>query len=135
MRISDWSSDVCSSDLGCYTRPQSREERFSLQTENPPAFRRFEFAASTFLPCGVSAHLAPCLTTSPSVTSSSRIGSVGSWGRRFDRPSSVERCGWLRCASFCFSVMLLSCELGSAPVCTPVPNAHLLRRLLLHKQR
>nr|WP_158213874.1 transposase [Sphingopyxis bauzanensis] len=78
------------------------------QTENPPALRRFELAASTFLPCGVSAHFAPCFTTSPSVTSSSRIGSVGSCGRRFDRPSSVERCGWLRMMSFCFSVIWLA---------------------------
>src|SRR3546814_13134478 len=77
------------------------------QTANPPALRRFELAASTFLPCGVSAHLAPCFTPSPSVTSSSRTGSVGSWGRRFDRPSSVVRCGWPRIGSFLFSVFRL----------------------------
>ena len=58
----------------------ARRRENSPQTENPPELRRFDPAASTFLPVGVSVHFAPCCATRPSAASSSRIGVGGELG-------------------------------------------------------
>src|SRR3546814_11244259 len=85
----------------------ARRRGNSPQTENPPELRRFDPAASTFLPVGVSVHLAPCCVTRPSATRSSRIGSVGCWGRRLERPSRHARWGWLGCRSLSFFLSVM----------------------------
>src|SRR3546814_14926356 len=86
----------------------ARRRGNSPQTENPPELRRFDPAASTFLPVGVSVHLAPCSVPRPSATSSSRYGSVGSGGGRVERPSRNTRWGvlWGRGWDYSFSVVV-----------------------------
>src|SRR3546814_3472053 len=103
MRISDWSSDVCSSDL---------RDANTMGMQDQP-----------LLVTGLIDHAACEHATREIVTrwadgsmTRSTLGEVGIDARRF-------------------AAAMVTLEIGSAPVWTPVTNAHLICRLLLAKRK
>src|SRR3546814_9733813 len=107
MRISDWSSDVCSSDLG---------------------------AESILTPCDIGRKY--CCAKSEAAPhdagrSAGRSLRAGSFrGRRMD----FDACRSLTAAFFEQVSRRRDAQIGRAHVCTPVTNAQLVCRLLIEKK-
>src|SRR3546814_10390143 len=97
MRISDWSSDVCSSDLLVQSRVCSL-----------PGCFRAEPVSDQIMPPGC----------------------YGADGKEADRRSALTSDR----QTDVFPALGTDMQIGRAPVCTPVTNAHLLCRLLLEKK-
>src|SRR3546814_10459420 len=131
MRISDWSSDVCSSDLR-----RGRQAFGANVPRHPPSAN-----ASSFI--------SPRRPAVRAGTPDRRLaGKPDSW--RVGFPSFAPRpprksegggeCPWVRNKGGGVGRRPIPGdiriqEIGRAHVCTPVPNAHLVCRLLLEKKK
>src|SRR3546814_1926908 len=118
MRISDWSSDVCSSDLARYAE------------KAPFALKQRKFRASP--PQGFSATVA-LTTDDPGFWTSLAVSCVFSWPFSMEAEScatspQLARHSVCILARFSFA---LAIEIGRAHVRTPVTNAQLVCRLTL----
>src|SRR3546814_8401324 len=108
MRISDWSSDVCSSDLGGDAVADLDRHGFDDAASRLPQF------------LDMADHLA---------------ARVGDRHARFDREHARAVCRAGSCGGKLTETALEAArEIGRAHVCTPVTNAHLVCRLLLAKK-
>src|SRR3546814_5648302 len=120
MRISDWSSDVCSSDLGCLRQlvliawPGWIAE-MSISVDDSASTSADGFIWLTSGSTTVAAPTPAKLTAAILMKSRRRT------------PSSMSA---LRLVSLAIRLHL---QIGRAHVCTPVTNAHLVCRRLLDK--
>src|SRR3546814_7445125 len=122
MRISDWSSDVCSSDLAAnYCGNDEAAAVFAKES----GIRTYKWSVADFDACqtGVAAVIADLgpidiLINNAGITRDTTIlkMSIDQWKEVIDTNLTS-----------CFS---MSKEIGRAHVCTPVTNAHLVCRLL-----
>src|SRR3546814_4675010 len=123
MRISDWGSDVCSSDLGpCRRAPAG--------VDQPVApFDEAEIAGVAILP-------RKRVRTSWNGTGHSCFAS-NAWAVLMLGPLVAFFISFRPQQRSCSSCpnRQLRAEIGRAHVCTPVTNAHLVCRLLLEKQK
>src|SRR3546814_8419691 len=120
MRISDWSSDVCSSDLA--------ELHFSLAHDAAPSVAAAAGAAPSTgaSPTGGTASGTPSPSSSLAALGLARVTvSENAYGSPFTAPV----------ASMIDSSGVVIQQIGSAHVCTPVTNAHLVCRLPLEKNK
>src|SRR3546814_1077149 len=105
MRISDWSSDVCSSDLIEDIEFQFEIKRTRAETDKAAADERAAIGFDNFLKhCGNACGVVG-------------IGLIDDAKREFHPP------------------MVKVHKIGRAHVCTPVTNAHIVCRLLLEKKK
>src|SRR3546814_1146159 len=119
MRISDWSSDVCSSDLELDAYGAARDQRFAVE-------RAKQEGAPLADDMGEPATFDDIIANSPPAhayddwtnTVVSKVGNI-----RVDKLESPQDIGQALKKS------------GRANVCTPVTNAHLVCRLLHEKNR
>src|SRR3546814_4351004 len=107
MRISDWSADVCSSDLIKHYRPQLRGKTILCNCDDPFESNFFKYFALNFNTFGLKKLIATSYKKSPIV------------GTNLP-PSAIE--GLKPVGSE---------QIGRAHVCTPVTNATLVCSLLL----
>src|SRR3546814_9919787 len=112
MRISDWSSDVCSSDVGVYREMGYRAVR--AQSGIPGVKGAYGVGKGDL-------YYEPADGTLPTETLWSTTAYLNHAPKLFDRLRAV----------YGDEIELLHDEIGSAHVCTPVTNAHLVCRLLL----
>src|SRR3546814_2548519 len=115
MRISDWSSDVCSSDLGMALALDSLR-RFAALTR-AMGVRRVDAVATaavrdTANGAAFVAEIKRCCGLDVTVLSGNREARLSALGVLSGTPEATG-------------------QIGRAPVCTPVPNAHLVGRPLL----
>src|SRR3546814_4441127 len=111
MRISDWSSDVCSSDLRCAGRHAEALE-FLLARQAEPARLCTGGDDQAVADIGVAAIA---------------LGDEGPL-RQVDRDDVVVDDGGADMLGLCL-------QIGRAHVCTPVTNAHFVCRLRLEKKK
>src|SRR3546814_10406902 len=120
MRISDWSSDVCSSDLlqpaNSVTRARGDVSPVSSDDADPERLesRPYPYADSRALSTGI---MLPVLSTPFMPQSKNRCSEALDPGSQLDLPGP--------------GAAVLAMQIGRAHVRTPVTNAHLVCRLLL----
>src|SRR3546814_8600142 len=128
MRISDWSSDVCSSDLGpkplCGTQTPKVDETWIIAP--------FPDARSS----GIAARLSrKALVSDPAMISFHSASAIASIGfGSLVKPTKLTSASRRAPPAAIASKAAATCEIGRAHVCTPVTNAQLVCRLLLQKQ-
>src|SRR3546814_6776700 len=110
MRISDWSSDVCSSDLGLPTKTEQSDLYQAVYGRNGDT------------PMPVIAARSP-VDAFDAAIEACRIAV------QFMTPVMLLTDGYIANAAEPWA------EIGRAHVCTPVTNAHLVCRLLLEKKK
>src|SRR3546814_5123908 len=118
MRISDWSSDVCSSDLVADRAIQTRAAEFDFRRLRQFEVERHQIAVDALVDLGLAgAHV---------VTHHER--GIAHGERREHMPTQIraERLAADRLGDEACPVQAI----GRAPVCTPVTYAHLVFRLL-----
>src|SRR3546814_5262193 len=117
MRISDWSSDVCSSDLASQShKPFSEKELARLRNEGTPVF--VDFTADWCLTCKVNDKIGiDTEATKNALQSAGVVTLVGDWT---NSDPQITR-----------FLATHGRTIGRAHVLPPVTNAHLVFRLLL----
>src|SRR3546814_10027725 len=144
MRISDWSSDVCSSDLITTATPRQAREPLScvLQpSQCGEARRRCSTLSAISEPATVRNHSTarwpPPKAVHMPVT---HMPGEGKPAGHADRPavampgSSLYDAGFLPLRPSTIKLLLPCSSIGGAHVLTPVTNAHIVCRLLLENK-
>src|SRR3546814_10565157 len=126
MRISDWSSDVCSSDLRFYRRRNIAEPRQIEQHRVRSSRRqRLEVGCSFAERAGdgVTARESRFRKRAAQPTRNAR-----------NQPSTAHSGHPSKTSPASFWNIVAASKIGRAHVCTPVTNAHFVCRLLLEKK-
>src|SRR3546814_7593576 len=121
MRISDWSSDVCSSDLRGFVLHDGEKEWDS------------SLVIGEGLYVTTSRDVLEAMARGEGPARSTFALGCAGWGAGQLEYELTEN-SWLTVPADAELLFAPPLEIGRAHVCTPVPNAHLVCRLLLEKK-